>query len=98
MDIAINLKKYRKVRNLSIKDIAVRVGVAESTYRDWENGRKIQGEPYQKLSDALGIDVLTLLNIKSPGNDFVKKQLLMIEECVKNIRKIEMWIKETEVS
>ena len=83
------MKKRRAEINKKPSQIAKLVGVAESTYRDWENGRKIQGEPYHKIAQALEIDILTLLGIRKPSNEYINQQLSIIEESVKNIKKIE---------
>jgi transcriptional regulator with XRE-family HTH domain len=65
MEISEKMKKYRISLNLKANEAAQRIGVAESTYRDWENGRKIQGEPYQLIADALDISILELLGIET---------------------------------
>lgn len=63
MTIANIMKTTRESKNLKVKDIASHVGVAESTYRDWENGRSIQGEPYFAIAEALQITLGELLGI-----------------------------------
>jgi transcriptional regulator with XRE-family HTH domain len=68
-------------------EIALIVGVSESTYRDWENGRKIQGEPYKLIAKALDLSVSELLELESPSQEYIKKELSEIENHVKNIRK-----------
>jgi transcriptional regulator with XRE-family HTH domain len=65
MEISEKMKKYRISLNLKANEAAQRIGVAESTYRDWENGRKIQGEPYQLIADTLDISILELLGIET---------------------------------
>ena len=64
------------------------IGVSESTYRDWENGRKIQGEPYIKIAQALEINILKLLDVEKAEHIYVREQLEQIENIVKNIQKI----------
>ncbi len=68
--------------------IAHIIGVSESTYRDWENGRKIQGEPYIKIAQALEINILKLLEVEKAEHIYVREQLEQIENIVKNIQKI----------
>ena len=41
------------------------IGVPETTYREWEYGRQIRGEPYLKIAKAFGISVSELLGAES---------------------------------
>ena len=53
-----------------MKALADKIGVSRSTYRDWEYGAKIQGQPYIKMSQALGVTVYELLSGEHPeGNE-----------------------------
>jgi transcriptional regulator with XRE-family HTH domain len=65
MNIAVTIKARRIKLNLSVKDVASKLGVAESTYRDWENGRKIQGEPYLELSKILNLPLGELFGVET---------------------------------
>lgn len=66
-----NFSKRIRSRRLEIKltqkQVAQRAGVPLSTYKEWEYGRKIQGESsYLKLSVALEMNLYTLLSGKAP--------------------------------
>ncbi len=61
------LKIFRTKTTLSAREVASQVGVSVSTYRDWENGRAIKGEPYTKLAEVLGVHVLEVLEGRRPG-------------------------------
>lgn len=61
--ISNQLEKYRKERGLNIARCAEAVGVSQSTYRDWENGRSISGEPYLKIAEIFGISVSELFGL-----------------------------------
>ncbi len=52
-----NIKKYRKEKNLTLKDLANRVDLTEATVQKYEAGniKKIDVELLKKLSDALGV-------------------------------------------
>jgi len=52
-----NIKKYRKEKDLTLKEIADRVGLTEATVQKYEAGniKKIDVEMLKKLSDALGV-------------------------------------------
>lgn len=56
------LKKLRATKGLSIKEVAGRVGVPLTTYREWENDRKIVGEPYVELAKVFEISVYELIS------------------------------------
>jgi transcriptional regulator with XRE-family HTH domain len=40
-----------------MRETAKLIGVPETTYREWEYGRAIRGEPYLKIARAFGISV-----------------------------------------
>lgn len=62
------LKRLRKQRELSVREIAQRIGVPISTYREWENGRLIQGPtPYLMISKTLNVSLHELFTGEVPG-------------------------------
>ena len=81
------LRRLRRDKGLSISDLAKMVGVSESTYREWEYGRAIRGEPYGKLADTLDVSVSELLFGEKHGNQSVESLLLQIEHAVQKIRR-----------
>lgn len=58
------LHEYRIKAGLSVAEIARDVGVATSTYREWEYGRAITGLYYPKLARALNLDLYELFGIE----------------------------------
>ncbi len=52
-----NIKKYRKEKDLTLKELADRVSLTEATVQKYEAGniKKIDVEMLKKLSDALGV-------------------------------------------
>lgn len=52
-----NIKKYRKEKDLTLKELADRVSLTEATVQKYEAGniKKIGVEMLKKLSDALGV-------------------------------------------
>ncbi|MBK8202439.1 MAG: helix-turn-helix transcriptional regulator [Bdellovibrionales bacterium] len=44
-----------------MREAARRIGVPESTYREWEYGRKIRGEPYLQIAKTFGVSIEELL-------------------------------------
>jgi len=84
------LKAYRLKRNLSQKQVADLVGISASTYRDWEYGKQIKGEPYAKLAQALGTTISELLGGQISHSDKVRELIAHInalDELVKLLRK-----------
>lgn len=77
------IKVLRKQKNMSVVELAGKVGVNRSTLREWENGRKIMGEPYIKMADALQVSINELLTGKKLH---IEQDLLKIEECIARIR------------
>lgn len=55
------LREFREDRRLSMRDLARLIDVPETTYREWEYGRAIRGEPYVKIARALGVSLEDLL-------------------------------------
>ncbi|MES3038380.1 MAG: helix-turn-helix transcriptional regulator [Bdellovibrionota bacterium] len=55
------LKRLREARNLSVKDVADAMGIPVTTYREWENDRKIVGEPYPALAELFEVSVYELI-------------------------------------
>lgn len=56
------ITKRRRRLGLTQREVANAVGVPLSTYKEWEYGRRIQGESiYVKLSEVLEMSLRTLL-------------------------------------
>lgn len=77
------LKELRVSRNLAVSQVAEMLGVSPSTYREWEYGREIKGEPYMKLASIFNIGLNELLTGR---RNHVEYELIKLEECIKNIR------------
>ena len=59
------LARLRKARGLSRKDVASKLGLPATTYRDWEYGVSITGEPYLQLAKILSVSVSELMGEKT---------------------------------
>ncbi len=82
MSISKKLVELRKKRELTISKCAKEIGVSASTYRDWEYGRSISGEPYLAIAKLFGISLAELFSI---DNSQVDKNLKEIESDLKKI-------------
>lgn len=77
------LEKLRIREGLSVSEVARHISVSTSTYREWEYGRQIKGEPYEKLASILNVSLNELLTGKKLKLEI---QISQIEEAVKNIK------------
>lgn len=82
------IKKLREKKGLTQKTVADFIGVSPSTYRDWEYGKSIQGEPYLALAEIFEISIGELLTGKASSRVELFQALAKIEEDVKSLRKI----------
>lgn len=55
------LKHYRTQKGFSIQEVSRRTGIPSSTYKEWENGRQIRGEPYAVLAETYQVSLQELI-------------------------------------
>lgn len=82
------LKKLRLRKHLSQKEVAFEIGVPPSTYRDWEYGKKIVGEPYVELAEAFGVSLSELLTGKEVDKSELLRSVDELDRMIKIIQKI----------
>lgn len=81
------LKNNRERCELTIKECADFLGVSASTYRDWEYGRAITGEPYPKIAELFGISILDLFGMnKSKSVATLSEIELIVDELSKKLK------------
>lgn len=89
MNISERLKNLRKKQKLSVVECANFIGVSQSTYRDWENGRSISGEPYIKIANLFGVSLSELFGLKELELSAELKELnLVLEQASNHIKSI----------
>lgn len=81
--LAQRLKQLREKKELSVSDVARRLGVSPSTYRDWEYGREIKGEPYIKICQLFNVSITYLLTGEEP---LIEKFLTEMEVIIKKLK------------
>lgn len=87
LNIGAKLQMLRQQKNLSVKQVAAAIGVAQSTYRDWEYGRAIRGEPYSRLARILGVSLSELLNEQNDHDrSGVLDKLKQMEQLIRDMR------------
>ncbi len=96
--IAKRLKKYREQSNLTIKEAAKLIGIPETTYREWEYGRAIRGEPYVKIARAFHITLDELFGTQKTSTDAVEKEIDKIVEELSQLKQRLIQLKIKRIS
>jgi len=82
------LRTLRKSRRLTMKEVATKLGVPSTTYREWEYGRSIQGaEPYLKLAEVLAVSLRELLGGAKSDSRKIWRDLEAAERHLAEVRK-----------
>jgi transcriptional regulator with XRE-family HTH domain len=63
LDFGKRLRSLRVLHRLSLKEASLLIGVPVTTYRDWEYGKRIQGQPYINIARAFGITLNQLFGV-----------------------------------
>lgn len=82
------LQKFRVRAGRTARDIAREISVAESTYRAWEAGRAIRGEPYLRLAKALKISLHELFGDEPTNAPEIDATIKRLEGVLEELRKI----------
>lgn len=80
------LRRLRPDSDLSIEEVARRLGISSSTYRELENGRAIRGEPYVKMRDFFQVSLEELMTGKKGDQAKILREIDTIERHVKVLR------------
>jgi transcriptional regulator with XRE-family HTH domain len=80
------LKRFRQSSSFTQKEMAEKLGVASTTYREWEYGRAITGMPYPKIAEILGVSLKELLTGEKSEMGTVNNLLNSIETSVRKMR------------
>lgn len=82
MNISANIKRIRNIKNISQKQLALEIGMAQAQYSIIESGKTIPTIPtLQKIAEVLQVDIIEL--IKDPNDE--KEINLSILEKIKLI-------------
>jgi len=82
------LRQFRLDKRLTIEGIAQKINVSPSTYREWESGRAITGNPYAALAQALGVSVHQILGIEDHSRDEILEHLERIEQLTSKLKQM----------
>ena len=84
--IAARMARLRRERKLTAKAVAIAIGAAESTYREWENGRGMKLPPFHKISQLFAISVTELITGEKPDLAEVTREIEKAEESLRELR------------
>lgn len=70
-NISKRLRTFRLNCGLSMREAAKKIGVPETTYREWEYGRAIRGEPYVRIARAFGVTLDALFGNNTSSGETV---------------------------
>lgn len=79
------LKELRLRKGFSMREAAKRIGIPETTYREWEYGRAIQGEPYTKIAQVYDIRLNDLFGVTNHHENSLEQNL---ERLISDLHRI----------
>ena len=80
------LRRLREKRELSVKAMASQIQVPESTYREWEYGRKLAGPPYIRVAEVLAVPLSYLMSGHENEASWLLERLEFLEEEITRLR------------
>jgi transcriptional regulator with XRE-family HTH domain len=80
------LRQLRSKRGLTVSEVANTLGVSVSTYREWENGRAIRGEPYSELAKILHVTLSELLTGETSESSKILSEFNELEEVIRKFK------------
>jgi transcriptional regulator with XRE-family HTH domain len=80
------LKTLRAHKGLSASEMARLIGVPQTTYSDWENGKGLRIPPLLKISQVLAISVTELVIGQQTPADELIKEIELVEEKLRSIK------------
>ncbi len=80
------LSRLRAAAGLTITEVATELGISPSTYREWEAGRAIRGEPYVRLAEIFDVSLGELLIGEHATRQEILRDLRKIEGLLDKIK------------
>jgi transcriptional regulator with XRE-family HTH domain len=80
------LKLLREKRKMTISEVATQLQIPMSTYKEWESGRQIRGEPYLKLARVYQVSIQEILTGEKPQGQHILTQLEEFEDRIRLLR------------
>lgn len=97
-----NLRNLRKQKNLTIVEVAEKIGVPKPTVLSWEHGTsQISMGKAKKLAEYFGVSVGYLLGLDTPAKDGIAELITKINEWAdeRNLQQADpniQWMRVTE--
>ncbi len=90
MDIAGNVKRIRKLKNLSQKQVALEIGIAQAQYSVIESGKTVPTIPtLEKIAKVLEVDVTEFFKDPSKNDDEINLSILEKVKLINSLEKDE---------
>ena len=86
MDLSKKIRQLRLDRKMTLKETAKQLQVPESTYRDWEYGRKIPADVALKLTEIFDVPITAFLGRKTSREADLERVISLMEEALKIVR------------
>lgn len=80
------LKRLRGECGLTVAEVSLRTGIPASTYKEWETGRQIRGEPYLKLASTFQVSLQELFTGEKPQQTRLLGQVDELQQRLLNLR------------
>lgn len=80
------LKRFRLENGFTIKEVAEKIHVPVTTYREWEHNRKIVGEPYVELARIFEVSVYELITGEKTSSVDVSNSFETIERELRKLK------------
>ena len=85
--LAERIRRLRIENGLTIREVAEAIQVPITTYRDWEYGKAIRGEPYSKLASVFNVSLEELLLGEEKANPEILRHLMLARESIEAVIK-----------
>ena len=86
-DFAERLKKLRSESGYPVKQVAAKLNVPVTTYREWEKGRQIKGEPYARIAELFNVTLGEILTGQKSNVSDVIAELDRVQSSLDEIKK-----------
>lgn len=86
MTLGKKIRTIRQHKRMTMKEVAMKLAVSPSTYRDWEYGSKVPADALPKLAKVLEVSIDELMEQASSKQEIIKKAIVYLEESIRLLR------------
>ncbi len=80
MSAALKIRQLRLKKKKSLRELSLYLGVAVTTYRAWEMGRKIPSNALKKIAEYHHVTVGYLLGQENNDHEAIRRAIYYVEE------------------